>query len=118
MGELLVFYTEIQKTFADRLKEFRNQFEMILEGERLVAGAKSQLEMCQEKEARARKEMKRVSKRKDSNPEVRDLTQKVEQAEREKDLVRYPDKIEVGVTHLIKNLYLWKFRYKVFRNEK
>ena len=85
---MLVFLTEIQKSFCDRLKEFRNQFEMILEGERVVAAAKSQLEMNHEKEARARKDMKRVSKRRDTNSEVRDLTQKLEQAEKEKDVVR------------------------------
>ena len=88
VGELLVFHTEIQKSFCDRLKEFRNQFEMILEGERVVAAAKSQLEINHEKEARARKDMKRVSKRRDTNSEVRDLTQKLEQAEKEKDVVR------------------------------
>ena len=86
VGELLVFYTEIQKTFADHLKDFRNQFEMILEGERIVDGAKSQLEIAQEKESKSRKEVKRASKRKDGS-ELRELSEKLTQAEREKDLV-------------------------------
>ncbi len=91
MGELLLFYTEIQKTFADHLKDFRNQFEMILEGERIVDGAKSQLEIAQEKESKSRKEVKRASKRKDGS-ELRELSEKLTQAEREKDLVRNPEK--------------------------
>jgi hypothetical protein len=86
VGELLVFYTEIQKTLADHLKDFRNQFEMILEGERIVDGARSQLEVAQEKESKSRKEVKRASKRKDGS-ELRELTEKLTQAEREKDLV-------------------------------
>ncbi len=86
VGELIVFYTDIQKTFADRLKEFRNQFEMILEGEKTVAGAKTQLEVSQEKETRLRKEVKRAAKK---PTELRDWTEKLNQAEREKDLVNF-----------------------------
>jgi hypothetical protein len=82
----MVFYTDIQKTFADRLKEFRNQFEMILEGEKTVAGAKTQLEVSQEKETRLRKEVKRAAKK---PTELTDWTEKLNQAEREKDLVNF-----------------------------
>ena len=89
VGELMVFYTEVQKTFADRLKEFRSQFEMILEGEKTVAGAKSQFEICQEKETRLRKEVKRASKKSNAQTELRDWTEKLNQAEREKDLVMF-----------------------------
>ena len=89
VGELLVFYTEIQKSFTDRLKEFTNQFEMILEGEKLVSGAKNQLEVANEKENRIRKEVNRASKRRDSgSSDLRDWTEKLVQAQREKDMVK------------------------------
>ena len=89
VGELLVFYTEIQKSFTDRLKEFTNQFEMILEGEKLVSGAKNQLEVANEKENRIRKEVNRASKKRDSgSSDLRDWTEKLVQAQREKDMVK------------------------------
>ena len=81
--------TEIQKSFTDRLKEFTNQFEMILEGEKLVSGAKNQLEVANEKENRIRKEVNRASKRRDSgSSDLRDWTEKLVQAQREKDMVK------------------------------
>ena len=87
IGELLLLYNEMQKTFSDRLKDFTNQFEMILEGEKVIAGVRGQLEAASEKENRIRKEVKKAAKKRDNTTELVELTEKLAQAEREKDLV-------------------------------
>jgi hypothetical protein len=45
------------------------------------------VELAGEKESRIRKEVKRASKKRDNTAEILDLTEKLAQAEREKDMV-------------------------------
>ncbi|XP_053383784.1 uncharacterized protein LOC123536240 [Mercenaria mercenaria] len=63
------------------LKEYRQMFEMILEGEKHVTQAKDNLDYCQEKEMKVRKEMRKVAKRA-SAIELRILQSRVEMAEK------------------------------------
>jgi hypothetical protein len=45
------------------------------------------VELAGEKESRIRKDVKRASKKRDNTTEILDLTEKLAQAEREKDMV-------------------------------
>merc|ERR1719219_2725580 len=41
VGELFSVWTEVQRDFSEHLKEFRHQFEMILEGAKQMDAAKA-----------------------------------------------------------------------------
>lgn len=89
IGEMLNLYTDIQKNFSDRLKDFTHHFEMILVGERTVDSAKNQLEIAVEKESKSKRELKRATKRSSSQAELDDLTGKLAKAIGDKDLAQY-----------------------------
>lgn len=62
-GELCSMWTEAQKQFANDLKDVRNHFEMILEGERIVDSANQLVDSAETKEVRLRKEHKKLKKK-------------------------------------------------------
>jgi hypothetical protein len=96
-AELIGLWNEAQAEFAERVKEFRHHFEMILEGEKQVDAAKATLDQAEVKEAKLRKEIKKVAKAKSSSSQpqspplsevLRDLSQRLSHAEREKDVAQ------------------------------
>jgi hypothetical protein len=70
-------------TVIIHFREFRRNFEIILEGERQLDSARASLEQAMAKEEKMRKEAKRASKM--SNEGLRDLTQKMSLAEHERE---------------------------------
>ncbi|XP_035208384.1 uncharacterized protein LOC118183065 [Stegodyphus dumicola] len=87
LGELNSMWTDVQKDFIEHLKTFKNHFELILEGERQLDIAQSQLVSCEQHEQRIRKELKRASK-KATEEEINNLEIKLSQAERAKYLAQ------------------------------
>ncbi|KFM71824.1 hypothetical protein X975_01820, partial [Stegodyphus mimosarum] len=87
LGELNSMWTDVQKDFIEHLKTFKNHFELILEGERQLDIAQSQLVNCEQHEQRIRKELKRASK-KATEEEINNLEIKLSQAERAKYLAQ------------------------------
>lgn len=85
-SELCTIWTETVKFALDDLKEVRNHFEMILEGEKGVDAAKALVETSEAKEVKLRKEEKKIRKRSniDSN-ELRDVQLKIAKTQRDKD---------------------------------
>ncbi|XP_052798560.1 uncharacterized protein LOC128230383 [Mya arenaria] len=85
IADLYLMWTDVQKNFMGYLKEYRQVFEMVLEGEKHVAQARDNHDYCTEKENRARKELKKCSKRASSS-ELRLLESRVEMAIQSKNL--------------------------------
>ena len=63
------------------------QFDMILEGARQMDAAKSDLQVAEQKEGKIKKELKKAAK-KATSEELREMTARLEEAEREKDLAQ------------------------------
>jgi hypothetical protein len=74
--------------FLEHLKDFRNQFQMIYEGERHVDQARGHLVSCEAQENYIKKDLKKASK-KCNREEVRQLEIKLAQAQRTKDLAQF-----------------------------
>lgn len=87
MVELNLLYTEVQAEFADHLKAYRQMFEFIHEGERHVDQAKAHLNVCDQRESKVKKELKKAAK-KATNEELNHLEKKLSQAERARDLAQ------------------------------
>lgn len=81
LAELNTVWTEVQREFADNLKEFITQFEMILEGEQHIDQARTQVAACELRAAKIKKELKKATK-KCSEEEMHQLEIKLCQAER------------------------------------
>ena len=64
---------------ADQLKEYRQQFELMLEGENQVDRCKQKLVTLEAKESKIRKDVKR-SLKKGNEPEVEELQLQLKQA--------------------------------------
>ncbi|XP_064477606.1 uncharacterized protein LOC135391308 [Ornithodoros turicata] len=88
LAELNTFWTDIQKDFLEQLKAFKHQFDLILEGEKHVDQARNQLAICEQKELKIKKELKKASK-KATVEEINNLEMRLAQAERAKDLAQY-----------------------------
>lgn len=86
MSELNLLWTEVQNEFIDNLKEFRQMFEMILSGEKQIFLAKQNSAVCEQKEAKYRKELGRIVKKGALESEMRMLESRIQQAERAKEL--------------------------------
>jgi len=86
VGELFQCWSEAQRSLEEASRDFRLQFEVILEGERGLDGARMAAEAAEAKETRARKELKRAAKRRASRSELGDMQARLESAERERDL--------------------------------
>lgn len=87
LAELNTLWTDVQKEFAEHLKKFKHQFEMILEGEKQVDHARTHLAQCEQRELKIRKELKKAAK-KATVEEINNLEIKLSQAERAKDLAQ------------------------------
>lgn len=88
LAELNSLWTEVQKEFTEQLKDYKYQFEMILEGERHVDQARNHLTACEQRELKIKKELKKAAKHKATQEEMKQLEIKLAQAERAKDLAQ------------------------------
>lgn len=85
LAELSLVWTDVQRDFAERLKEYRSQYELVLEGEKHVTLARETLASREQREAKLRKELKKAGKKAPAE-EIRLLREKLSQAERSRDL--------------------------------
>ncbi|XP_076471005.1 uncharacterized protein LOC143300942 [Babylonia areolata] len=94
LAELNLVWTEVQREFCEHIKEYRHMYEMILEGEKHLAQSKHNFAVCEQREMRIRKELKKAFK-KASEAELQVLENRLAQAERAKDLaqVEVADKV-------------------------
>jgi len=87
VGELFSVWTEVQRDFSEHIKNFKNQFDMILEGARQLDMSKADLQTAEIKEGKLKKELKKAAK-KATTEELREMSLKLAEAEREKDLAQ------------------------------
>jgi len=87
VGELFSVWTEVQRELTDHIKEFKHQFDMILEGAKQLDNAKTDLQLSEQKEGKIKKELKKAAK-KATAEEMKEMTARLEEAEREKDLAQ------------------------------
>jgi len=87
VGELFSVWTEVQRDFSEHIKNFKNQFDMILEGAKQLDLAKADLQTAEIKEGKLKKELKKAAK-KATTEELREMSLKLGEAEREKDLAQ------------------------------
>ncbi|XP_059489337.1 uncharacterized protein LOC132204699 [Neocloeon triangulifer] len=85
--ELSTIWEDVQKEFNEHLREFRNNFQMIYEGERSVDHARSQLAAHEASETNLRKEIRKANK-KSSAEDAQQLEVKLAQAQRSKELAQ------------------------------
>jgi len=87
VGELFAVWSEVQREFTENWKEFRHQFDMILEGDRQLDFAKCNLQDAEQKENKLKKELKKTAKR--ATPEeLREMSTRLQSVEREKDVAQ------------------------------
>lgn len=86
LSELSTLWTETQKDFAEHLKEFKTQFDLILEGEKHVDQARTAVELCDQREGKLKKEMKKAKKC--TAEEMQDLEKRVYEAARAKEVAQ------------------------------
>merc|ERR1719411_334748 len=87
VGELFSIWTEVQRDLNDHIKEFKNQFDMILEGAKQLDVAKTDLQTAEQKEGKIKKELKKGAK-KATAEELKEMTTRLSEAEREKDFAQ------------------------------
>lgn len=78
------------KIFIDHLKEHRQQFELMLEGENHVDNCKQKLSMAESRESKIRKEYKKALKRAENHggPELNEIEGQLKQATHARDLAQ------------------------------
>ncbi|XP_068250128.1 uncharacterized protein, partial [Palaemon carinicauda] len=101
LAELALIWTEVQREFADQLKEYKSMYELILEGEKHVTQARETLVAREQRETKLRKEYTKVSK-KAPVEEVRLLKERLNQAERARDLAHLELVERVGENEAVK----------------
>jgi len=87
VGELFSIWNEVQRDFSEHIKEFKHQFDMILEGAKQLDISKADLQTAEIKEGKLKKELKKAAK-KATTEELREMSVKLGEAEREKDLAQ------------------------------
>ena len=87
VGELFSIWSEVQREFSEHMKDFKHQFDMILEGAKQLDLAKTDLQSAEVKEGKLKKELKKAAK-KATTEELREMSLKLSEAEREKDLAQ------------------------------
>ncbi|KAK7069445.1 hypothetical protein SK128_028058, partial [Halocaridina rubra] len=85
LSELALLWTDVQKDFAEQIKEYRSLYELILEGEKHVTQARETLVSREQREGKLRKEYKKASKKAPAE-EVLILKERLTQAEKARDL--------------------------------
>ncbi|XP_062587492.1 uncharacterized protein LOC134249152 [Saccostrea cucullata] len=93
--ELNLLWTDVQKDFIGHLKEYKQMFEMVLEGEKQVSQAKENLSNCEQKESKLRKDLTKAEKR-NCEADRRNLETKLYEAKSER------EKAEIEVTERIR----------------
>merc|ERR1719378_277733 len=73
VGELFSVWTEVQRELTDHIKEFKHQFDMILEGAKQLDVAKGDLQAAKQLDVKIKKELKKAAK-KATAEELRDMT--------------------------------------------
>lgn len=58
VGELFSIWSEVQREFSEHMKDFKHQFDMILEGAKQLDLAKTDLQSAEVKEGKLKKELK------------------------------------------------------------
>ncbi|XP_066946798.1 uncharacterized protein [Macrobrachium rosenbergii] len=101
LAELALIWTEAQREFADKLKEYKSMYELILEGEKHVTQARETLVAREQRETKLRKEYTKVSKKAPVD-EVRLLKERLNQAERARDLAHLELVERVGENEALK----------------
>ncbi|CAG0882325.1 unnamed protein product [Cyprideis torosa] len=87
LTDLSVLWNEIQMEFIEHVRNFRSQFEMVLEGELIVDSAHAHMGVCEQRESKLKAELKKAAKKATSD-ELRQMENRVFQAERNKDLAQ------------------------------
>ncbi|XP_023722566.1 uncharacterized protein LOC111872682 isoform X2 [Cryptotermes secundus] len=87
LSELSALWTEVQKEFADHLKEFVIQFEMILEGEHHVDQARTHVAASERRAVKIKNKLNKASKR-GNVEETRQLEMKLTEAKDSCDLAQ------------------------------
>merc|ERR1719225_552003 len=87
VGELFSIWTEVQRDLNDHIKEFKHQFDMILEGAKQLDMAKTDIQTAEQKEGKIKKELK-TGAQKATAEELREMTTRLSEAEREKDIAQ------------------------------
>ncbi|KAK6183969.1 hypothetical protein SNE40_002287 [Patella caerulea] len=87
LSELNTLWTEVQREFTDQLKEYRQTWEKVLEGEKHVNQSKNNLAACDQRENKIKRELKKAYK-KAPRSELEALEAKLSQAEQAKDFAQ------------------------------
>jgi len=103
--EINTTWTEVQRDFNENLREIKQTFELILEGEKHIDVAKNQLAVCEHREAKLKKELKKVAKRATMD-ELDQLEDRLGQAERAKYLAHLELTERVDESEAIKMIRL------------
>ncbi|XP_042235759.1 myosin tail region-interacting protein MTI1-like [Homarus americanus] len=101
LAELSLLWSEVQRDFADHLKEYRTQYELILEGEKHITQAREMLSVREQREGKLRKDLKKACK-KAPPEEIHLLREKLSQAERSRDLAHLEVVERVGENEAVK----------------
>merc|ERR1719225_1766651 len=84
VGELFAVWTEVQRELTDHIKEFKHQFDMILEGAKQMDAAKTDLQLAEQKEGKIKKELKKAAK-KATSEELREMTTRLSKGRKNKE---------------------------------
>jgi len=87
----------------DHLKDYRQQFELMLEGENHVDRCKQKLTNLEAKESKIRKDLKK-SMKKGSNEEIEELEVQLKQAVNAVNLAREEGKLFICIYRITQNL--------------
>jgi len=112
IGELFAIWTEVQREFSDHMKEFRVQFEMILEGARQLDVARTNLATAEQKETKTKKDLKKAAKKAPAE-EIRELSVRLTEAEREKDMAMLEVNDRVREHEVVKLIRIKEGLFKV-----
>lgn len=110
IAELNLLWTDVQKDFIGHLKEYKQMYEMVLEGEKHVSQAKDNLNNYEQKETKLRKDLRKAEKsvfkpkfimfcgsgKRSSEADLRNLESKLHEAQMER------EKAEIEVTERIR----------------
>lgn len=92
-----LYNTDFYKTsVSEHLKEFKTQFDLILEGEKHVDHARTAVELCDQRECKLKKEVKKAKKC--TAEEMQDLEKRLYEAARAKEVAQLEGK---GILSLI-----------------
>lgn len=87
LSDLNSLWSEVQTQFIAQINEFKHQFEMILEGAKAIDAARNKFAQCENNEHKARKELKKVQKRR-TTEQVQAVEAKVIECERQRELAQ------------------------------